>query len=169
MEYQCLEGCGAGDQAAGKVDLIGNQFGNGCSGGSNPKPPKSIFLLMVRDPLARAPPSEWGHDQTLLRSILIIMVELLILVQTIITRRYIWRWARKDCLSHDSFHCSKFSKTKPFPTRRILQPNNFVGAVGFQQIQLSIHNYLIEPSVPAYQRQNHGGEGVWNAVWQNSV
>ena len=61
---------------------------------------------------------------------MVVLAILLVMLKTEIIRRYIWRWARKDCLSHDAFHCSKFSKTKPFPTRRILQPNNFVGAVG---------------------------------------
>ena len=61
--------------------------------------------------------------------IMITIMSMLMLVITIV-RRYIWRWARKDCLSHDAFHCSKFSNTKPFPTKRTLQPNNFVGAVG---------------------------------------
>lgn len=82
----------------------------------------SVWKRLLRDPLAKAPRSEWGHDQTLLR-------------------RYIWRWARKDCLSHDAFHCSKFSKTKPFPTKRILQPNNFVGAV-------TSDNYVLESECP---------------------
>lgn len=82
----------------------------------------SVWKRLLRDPLARAPRSEWGHDQTLLR-------------------RYIWRWARKDCLSHDAFHCSKFSKTKAFPTRRGLQANNFVGAV-------TTDNYTLESECP---------------------
>jgi len=70
----------------------------------------SVWKRLLRDPLARAPRTEWGQDQTLLR-------------------RYIWRWAKWDCLTHDAFHCSKFSRTKPFPTRREIHPNNFVGAV----------------------------------------
>ena len=55
----------------------------------------------------------------------------------IIIRRYIWRWAKWDCLSHDAFHCSKFSRTKPFPTRREIHPNNFVGAVGWSMFYVN--------------------------------
>lgn len=82
--------------------------------------------------------------------IMITIVGMFMLVTTIV-RRYIWRWARKDCLSHDAFHCSKFSKTKPFPTKRILQPNNFVGAVGLSYSS-SRHDMSTALS---YHRQNH--------------
>ena len=54
-----------------------------------------------------------------------------------IIRRYIWRWAKWDCLTHDAFHCSKFSRTKPFPTRREIHPNNFVGAVGWSMFYVN--------------------------------
>merc|ERR1719402_1454359 len=32
--------------------------------------------------------------------------------------RYIWSWAKKTAMAHDSYTCKKFSRTFPFPTRR---------------------------------------------------
>merc|ERR1712152_58468 len=52
---------------------------------------------------------EWGEDQKFLD-------------------KYVWSWAEKDSIGHDSFHCQKYQNTKPFPTQRDVGPNNFVGS-----------------------------------------
>ena len=44
-------------------------------------------------------------------------------------RRYIWPWAKLDSMQHDSYFCKKYSGTKPFPTKRKNETNNFVAAV----------------------------------------
>ena len=64
----------------------------------------------LKDEISWANRKDWGPDQNFLR-------------------RYVWRWAKKDAISHDSYHCKKFSNTKPFPTQREASPNNFVGSV----------------------------------------
>lgn len=43
--------------------------------------------------------------------------------------RYVWPWAKKVALCHDSYTCHKFSKTVAFPTRREEGVGNFIGSV----------------------------------------
>ena len=42
--------------------------------------------------------------------------------------RYVWPWAEKESIGHDSYFCRKYKNTKPFPTKRNNGPNNFVAA-----------------------------------------
>jgi len=44
-------------------------------------------------------------------------------------QRYVWPWAKKMALIHDSYTCKKFSYTSPFPTKRELGVGNYVGSV----------------------------------------
>ena len=47
-----------------------------------------------------------------------------------ILTHYLWPWAKKVAMCHDSYTCKKFSKTFPFPTRRkegVI--GNYVGSV----------------------------------------
>ena len=50
------------------------------------------------------------HDQTLLA-------------------KYVWPWAEKVSMQHDSFNCRMFPGSIGFPTPRRNTSNNFVGAV----------------------------------------
>jgi len=43
--------------------------------------------------------------------------------------KYVWLWAKWDAVQHDSYFCKKFSRTRPFPTRRKNETNNFIGSV----------------------------------------
>ena len=43
--------------------------------------------------------------------------------------RYVWPWAKWSALSHDSYTCNLFPRTKAFPTRRLVEKNNFVASV----------------------------------------
>ena len=43
--------------------------------------------------------------------------------------RYVWPWAKRKMLAHDSYTCEKYPKSVGFPTRRIDANMNFVGAV----------------------------------------
>ena len=38
-------------------------------------------------------------------------------------------WAKWNALSHDSYTCTQFPRTSPFPTEREMGPNNFVASV----------------------------------------
>jgi hypothetical protein len=93
------------------IAMLGSMWGwkeNGS--GESRKMWKEAWRKGLKDKLAWASRREWGPDQTFLR-------------------RYVWRWAKKDAICHDSYHCKKFSNTKPFPTRRQEIPNNFIGSV----------------------------------------
>ena len=43
--------------------------------------------------------------------------------------RYVWPWAKENSIAHDSYSCARFSYTKAFPTKRKMEPNNFVASV----------------------------------------
>ena len=46
-----------------------------------------------------------------------------------LAQAYVWPWARKVSVQHDSYTCSQFPGSVGFPTARSKEPNNFVGAV----------------------------------------
>ena len=34
---------------------------------------------------------------------------------------YVWPWAKLTILQHDAFTCQKYSKSRPWPTKRVLE------------------------------------------------
>jgi hypothetical protein len=64
--------------------------------------------------------------------------------------RYIWPWAKKVALSHDSYCCRKFSNTSPFPTKRLPGVGNFIGSVISlnQSVGFDSSNYCPEKCRP---------------------
>lgn len=48
-------------------------------------------------------------------------------------QKYVWPWAKKDSMQHDSYLCKKYSGTKGFPTQRKNESNNFMAAVVAQK------------------------------------
>ena len=44
-------------------------------------------------------------------------------------KRYIWPWGKWSSVSHDSYSCQRFPRTRPFPTQRHLEANNFVASI----------------------------------------
>ena len=71
----------------------------------------TAFKKMFRDGIAYIPREKGGgYDQ-------------------IAIMRYVWPWAKKVAMSHDSYTCHKFSGTYPFPTERLEGIGNFVGSV----------------------------------------
>ena len=51
--------------------------------------------------------------------------------------RYVWPWAKNNQISHDSYTCQKYPKTRPYPTKRLKGPNNFVASVVFENHELT--------------------------------
>ena len=47
--------------------------------------------------------------------------------------KFVWPWAKKDAMQHDSYLCRRYSGTRPFPVRRKNETNNFVAAVVAQK------------------------------------
>ena len=43
--------------------------------------------------------------------------------------RFVYPWAKYNALEHDSYSCGNFTNSHPFPTQRLMVPNNFVGGV----------------------------------------
>ena len=67
--------------------------------------------------------------------------------------RYVWPWAEKDSIGHDSYYCLKYNhNTKPFPTKRKIGPNNFVGAI-------IAYNETIGPCL-SYEKCQHGNNNL---------
>ena len=87
----------------------------GCSWGSNLKAAnirkmwKSSWKTIMNDKLAFSSRKIKGPDQTLLT-------------------RHIWPWGRNMSLQHDSYLCQKYPGSVGFPTERINEDFNFVGA-----------------------------------------
>ncbi len=69
------------------------------------------FGQLIHDAAAYAPRTKSGPDQTVLA-------------------KYVYPWARKVALSHDSYFCAKYTdmEVRPFPSRRPRGKCNFVGA-----------------------------------------
>jgi len=63
--------------------------------------------------------------------------------------RYVWPWAKKIALIHDSYTCKQFSYTHPFPTQRQLGIGNYVGSV------LALNASIDEPCPEKCRPKNH--------------
>ena len=46
-----------------------------------------------------------------------------------LTVRLVWSWAVKKAMQHDSYMCKNYPISRPFPTQRKMEPNNFVASV----------------------------------------
>ena len=101
------------------IPMLGSMWGWKEIGKEGRKKWRRTWKEGLRDELLWASRNEWGPDQNFLR-------------------RYVWRWAKRDVLSHDSFHCKKFSNTRAFPTQREEGENNFVGAVNNDNYSLAV-------------------------------
>jgi len=71
---------------------------------------KSSFRRMFKDGLSYAARASGGWDQAVLK-------------------RYVWPWAKKTLMSHDSYTCNQFSGTRAFPTQRLKGVGNYVGSI----------------------------------------
>ena len=45
----------------------------------------------------------------------------------VILNDVMWDAVKAQLLTHDSFHCQLMPNSRPFPTKRVRGPNNFVG------------------------------------------
>jgi hypothetical protein len=72
---------------------------------------KKNFFFILQDGLAYVGPDKGGgYDQIALT-------------------RFVYPWAKKVAIAHDSFHCKKFPYTAPFPVQRVAGIGNYVGSV----------------------------------------
>ena len=70
--------------------------------------------------------------------------------------RFVWPWASKNMISHDSYSCKRFSYTKAFPTKRKMEPNNFVASVVSE-------NHVLNQSCPKICRPREHLD--WEFCW----
>ncbi len=96
------------------VEILGGMWGAKLQNPSTRANFVAAFAQMANQSKSfRAPRNEYMHDQTILRS-------------------YVWPWAKKIALVHDSYHCQAArykaaKRIRPFPTRRDML-GNFVGS-----------------------------------------
>ena len=73
---------------------------------------------ILNDPLLWTSRTNYGADQHLLS-------------------KHVWPWAKHISISHDSYTCQKYPNTRPYPTQRLNEPNNFVASVVFENHTLT--------------------------------
>lgn len=75
---------------------------------------KEIWPLILQDEKVINPSEHYGMDQYALY-------------------KYVWPWAQKVALVHDSFNCDKYRTqfTKAFPSQRLYELNNYVGSISY--------------------------------------
>ena len=82
--------------------------------------------------------------------------------------RVVWKtFGRHQVMQHDSYLCKFYKGSVGFPTRRLMQPNNFVGAVENE-------NITIKRKCPVECRRKFDWQYCWielhnksNTSWQN--
>ena len=79
------------------------------------------------DKLVWAKRNDYGPDQTFLQRYIFPFKKNL---KSFIKKncRYVWNWAKASSISHDSYTCKNYPRTKGFPTQRKNEPNNFVAS-----------------------------------------
>ena len=45
-----------------------------------------------------------------------------------ILRTHVWPWAKSVAVQHDAYYCAMFSGSIPWPTKRLVEPNNYIAA-----------------------------------------
>ena len=84
--------------------------------------------------------------------------------------RVVWKtFGRHQVMQHDSYLCKFYKGSVGFPTRRLMQPNNFVGAVENE-------NITIKRKCPVECRRKFDWQYCWielhnkpNTSWQNKL
>ena len=50
----------------------------------------------------------------------------------------VWNpWGHRNAFQHDAYTCEKFHNTIGWPTKRLMDPNNFVGSVVKENVALT--------------------------------
>ena len=100
------------DHPAHRIEVLGSGWGV-AMGQTNSRVRRLLydsFKQAAKDPIFWAPRAAYGPDQGFLK-------------------RYLWPWGKWSAVSHDAYTCQRFPRTQPFPTRRKLEPNNFVASI----------------------------------------
>ena len=83
--------------------------------------------------------------------------------------RYVYPWAKRVMMSHDSYHCTKYPNSVPFPTRRENDREdkrlNFVGAVVMGKNAKYRDRIQKLPACPKKCRRNP----AWTYCWHEGL
>ena len=98
------------------------------------------------DKLVWAKRNDYGPDQTFLKRYLHFLLFLICMYIFFYiffkNLRYVWNWAKESSISHDSYTCKNYPRTKGFPTRRKKEPNNFVASGNSEHFLLFATDYF---------------------------
>ena len=92
-----------------KEDILGGMWGVKLTPAVRGKV-KESFQKMLNSNMLYSNHNERGPDQDLLKE-------------------YIWPWAKDFAMIHDSYHCTKYNNTLPYPTQRKDGICNFVACI----------------------------------------
>lgn len=99
------------DNPAHGVGLLGASWGTDLTKDNARNRWKKSWQKIFKDPEAFAQRGRIGADQNLLK-------------------KYVWHpWGRASSVQHDSYLCKYFPGSIGFPTRRKMEPNNYVASV----------------------------------------
>ena len=63
---------------------------------------------------------------------------MMIVTLSISNSRLVWKpWGRRNALQHDAYSCEKFNNSIGWPTKRLMEPNNFVASVVRENVTLT--------------------------------
>ena len=103
------------------IGMLGGAWDTDLTRETSRKGWRDAWNEMMKDPLINATRDKNGPDQLLLN-------------------RHVWRnnrFGHSQALQHDSYFCQRYKGSISWPTKRLLEPNNFVGSVVKQNSTLS--------------------------------
>ena len=63
---------------------------------------------------------------------------MMIVTLSISNSRLVWKpWGRRNAFQHDAYSCEKFNNSIGWPTKRLMEPNNFVASVVRENVTLT--------------------------------
>ncbi|XP_059090103.1 uncharacterized protein LOC131885916 [Tigriopus californicus] len=105
------------DHPAHVVSILGSGWGVKLTSTEIRSQWKSAWMIGKNSPIMWATRGMTGPDQGFLK-------------------RFVWPWAKKDSIQHDSYTCQVFPGTLGFPTPRKNEPDNFIASVVAQNMSI---------------------------------
>ncbi len=115
------------DNPAHDISMLGGTWGAKLTDEDRDQWRKSL-LTMLKTKRAYTPRNVAGIDQQLINKYVPAIKAKGVGSKCHLSIRYIYPWAKKHVLAHDSYSCSKHPNSVGFPSRRRDAPANFVGA-----------------------------------------
>ena len=99
------------DNPAHRIGMLGASWGTDLTADNGRFRWAKSWNKMLSDPLTFASRSRKGPDQEVLK-------------------KYIWNtWGKRSSVQHDSYLCEQFPGSIGFPTKRLMEPNNYIASV----------------------------------------